>query len=105
MLRKKTELSQEQLEQIAPTLIITRGERGSTIITGSERLDVPAVAPGHIAGPTGVGDAYRMASLAATYCLEEHGTQNHSYTFDQFLARYARTFGVAPELESTLVRS
>ena len=39
-----------------------------------------------------------MASLAAAYCLEEHGTQNHSYTYTEFLNRYRLAFGEAPEL-------
>jgi len=41
----------------------------------------------------------RIGALAATYVLEQFGTQNHSYTLDQFAARYRRTFGDTPELE------
>jgi adenosine kinase len=41
----------------------------------------------------------RMASLAATYALEEHGTQNHFYTYTDFLTRYRQTFGEAAELQ------
>lgn len=120
MVIKKTGLSREALEHVAPAVIITRGEDGSTIIAGDERLDIPAVKPQQLADPTGVGDAYRagllkgllhgcswlssgrMAGLAATYSLEKHGTQNHSYTFAEFLGRYRRVFGEACELESEL---
>jgi adenosine kinase len=69
------------------------------------------------ADPTGVGDAFRggflkgyahglslercgqMGALAAAYCLEEEGTQGHSFTLDEFLARFRRTFDGGPELD------
>jgi adenosine kinase len=44
----------------------------------------------------------RIAALAATYVLEQHGTQDHSYTLEEFVARYRRLFGDAPELEDLL---
>ena len=37
----------------------------------------------------------RMATLAATFCLEQDGTQNHSYTLEQFCARYRTVYGDA----------
>jgi len=116
MMRNKTGLSKKDLEHIAPIVIITQGKRGSTIIVDGTHTKVPVVKPRCIADPTGVGDAYRagiikgllngyswqtmgrMGSLAATYCLEEDGTQNHSFTYADFLARYHLTFGEAPEL-------
>ncbi|HEX7588936.1 MAG TPA: PfkB family carbohydrate kinase, partial [Anaerolineae bacterium] len=63
------------------------------------------------ADPTGVGDAYRagiikgylkklpwettgrLGSLAATYALEEYGTQNHRYELGEFVTRYREVFG------------
>ena len=116
MIRNKTGLSTQQLETLAPVVIVTQGKEGSTIVTNGERYHIPVVEPRRVADPTGVGDAYRaglikgilhgyswpttgrMGSLAATYCLEEHGTQNHSYTYADFLARYRATFGEALEL-------
>ena len=41
----------------------------------------------------------RLGSLAATYVLEQHGTQRHHYTRQQFAARYRELFGQAAELE------
>jgi adenosine kinase len=117
MIRNKTGMSAAELEHAAPTVIVTQGKLGSTIIDGRERFQIPVVEPLRIADPTGVGDAYRagivkgllngypwpvagrMASLAAAYCLEQHGTQNHSYTWEQFLARYRQTFGEAPAIQ------
>ncbi len=61
--------------------------------------------------PTGAGDAYRaglikglcmgrsiadsakLASVAAVYAVENYGTQEHRYTFDEFKQRYADNFG------------
>ena len=40
----------------------------------------------------------RIGALAATYVLEQHGTQRHSYTRQQFAARYGKLFGDTPEL-------
>jgi adenosine kinase len=34
-----------------------------------------------------------IGSLAATYVLEEHGTQRHHYSVDNFSLRYRETFG------------
>jgi adenosine kinase len=41
----------------------------------------------------------RLGAMAATYVLEQHGTQRHSYTHKQFAQRYRQVFGDAPELE------
>ncbi len=117
MIANKTALSTEALQRCAPVVIITQGKGGSTIIAGDERYHIPVVEPRCIADPTGVGDAYRagivkgmlnsyswpvtgrMGSVAAAYCLEEHGTQNHAYTYAQFLARYRAAFGSDGELQ------
>jgi adenosine kinase len=34
-----------------------------------------------------------IGSLAATYVLEEHGTQRHHYSVESFSRRYRETFG------------
>jgi adenosine kinase len=111
MIRNKTGLAEEQVLCCTATLIVTRGGEGSTIWTDGKRIDIPTVKPLRLADPTGVGDAYRagiikgmslclpwdvigrMGSLAATYVLEQPGTQNHSYTWDEFVARYRENFG------------
>jgi adenosine kinase len=33
-----------------------------------------------------------MGALAATYCLENRGTQNHTFTIPQFISRYRKLF-------------
>ena len=120
MFKNKTGLTDEGVRQLPEALIVTRGESGSTIWAEGRRVDIPAVRPKNLCEPTGVGDAYRagivkgvirgyswetigrIASLAATYVLEEHGTQNHRYTCPQFAGRYEKVFGDAAELKDLL---
>jgi len=120
MFKNKTRLSDEEVQRLAEILIVTCGEEGSVIWADGRKVEVPAVCPSTMCEPTGVGDAYRagiikgmlrgyswettgrIASLAATYVLERHGTQNHHYTRAEFVARYRETFGDAPELDDLL---
>ncbi|MEX2137796.1 MAG: carbohydrate kinase family protein [Pirellulales bacterium] len=111
LIREKTALGEANVLEEAAALIVTRGEQGSSIYTHKGRTDVPAVKPHRIVDPTGVGDAFRgglmkglargahiqvaaqMGSVAATYALEHLGGQSHSYTWNEFSARYAEHFG------------
>jgi adenosine kinase len=114
LLRQKTSRSEGDLVREAGALIVTRGERGSTVITRDDRTDVAAVTPHRVVDPTGVGDAFRgglmkgialglpyelcakMGAVAATYALEHLGGQSHSYTWEEFVTRYADHFGALP---------
>ena len=46
--------------------------------------------------------AGRMGALAATYVLEQLGTQNHSYTPAEFIARYRENFDDQGALDALL---
>jgi adenosine kinase len=112
LLRQKTALDEHDILAVAKTLIVTRGENGSSVITADGRVDVPAVMPHRIVDPTGVGDAFRgglmkgiavglpyetaarIGSVAATYALEHLGGTSHSYTWDEFKQRYQEHFGL-----------
>jgi len=114
LIRQKTDLSESDVVTGADALIITKGEKGSTILTKDGSVDVPAVTPSREADPTGVGDAYRgglmrgltlgldwetcgrIGSVAATYALEHLGGLSHAYTLDEFRTRYMHHFGKAP---------
>ncbi|MGQ9713251.1 MAG: carbohydrate kinase family protein [Anaerolineae bacterium] len=121
MMCRKTGLPERDLLRLAKVTIITEGEKGSTIVPrGEEPIAIPAVPPRRLVDPTGVGDAYRagmlkgmlrevpwpvtgrMASLAATYVLEEPGTQNHAYTLEEFIRRYQEVFGETEEVAALL---
>jgi len=114
LLRQKTGLGESGILEQAATLIVTRGENGSSVLTGSRRVDIPAVTPTRIVDPTGVGDAFRgglmkglavglpcemaarLGSVAATYALEHLGGQGHAYTWEEFTSRYEEHFGAMP---------
>jgi adenosine kinase len=111
LIRQKTGLDEEKVLELAGTLVVTRGEKGSSVLSPGERVDVAAVRPHRIADPTGVGDAYRggflkglasqaspttcaqMGSVAATYALEHLGGTSHAYSWQEFVDRYAAHFG------------
>jgi adenosine kinase len=111
LLRQKTGLDEDAIQQRVEVLVITRGEHGCTVYAGRSRVDVPAVVPDRIADPTGVGDAFRggfmkglamrapyevcarIGSVSAAYALEHLGGTSHAYTFEEFAARYAKHFG------------
>jgi adenosine kinase len=111
LLKQKTSLDEEALIAHTGILVVTRGEHGSSLMTASDRIDVEAVTPRAIVDPTGVGDAYRgglmkgmvagldlrtsgrLGSVAAAYALEHLGGTSHSYTIEEFAARYEEHFG------------
>ena len=102
---KATGLSRKELLRRTGALVTTLGEHGSTVaMNGDERhVDVCKVAKA--LDPTGAGDAYRagllkglslgwslpdaatIGAVAAAYCVEKKGTQEHGYTVEEFNAR------------------
>ncbi len=115
--QKMTGMSEERLLEYVDVLVVTRGENGSDIYTKNNQFHIPVVPPKRIGDPTGVGDAFRggflaayargldwescgqVGSLAATYCLEETGTQTHTYTRREFIDRFRECFDDQGKLE------
>jgi adenosine kinase len=111
LLRQKTGMSEADILGVAKTLIVTKGEHGSTVAMPDRSVDVAAVPPRRIVDPTGVGDAFRgglmrgialglpygvcarLGSVAATYALEHMGGLSHAYSWDEFKTRYEQHFG------------
>jgi adenosine kinase len=107
---EKTGLNLELIDQWAEFSIITRGEHGIDIYSKAELIHIPAIKPGQMIDPTGVGDAFRggflkgflndldletcgqMGALAATFCIEAKGTQGHSFDLRTFIQRYREHF-------------
>lgn len=104
----------------AAFVVVTQGEKGAQVHTNSGRFSVPCVPPQQIIDPTGVGDAFRggfltgyshhldmevcarMGALAATYCLEQRGSQGQSFTGAEFIDRYRQVFDYGGELDYLL---
>ena len=110
MSERKTGLTVDDIAARAPLTVVTYGGQGSELRAGGESVRIPIAEANPMVGPTGGGDAYRaglikgllldkdlpvvgrIAALAATYAVEHHGTQEHTYTPDQFLTRYDASF-------------
>jgi len=107
LLQKHTHQSAEEILSKLAFAVITLGEAGSRVYQrGAFLSDVPVFPPERILDPTGVGDAFRagflkgyvngldlvlcaqMGALAATYSLEEMGSQTHCYLMDDFVTRF-----------------
>ncbi len=113
LFQDRTGLSPNEIAEHVEALIITRGGEGSYIYTDGNRLDIPSAKVGQLADPTGCGDAYRagllhgimhgkdwettgrIASLLGAIKIEQHGTQNHTFTMDEFAERFELSFGRA----------
>jgi adenosine kinase len=111
---EKTGLDSAAMLAHAVAVVVTKGEKGASIMRRDGTIDVPAVPPSAIVDPTGVGDAFRggfmkgmaagadfetcgrLGSVAAAYALEHMGGSSHHYTTSEFAARYARHFGPMP---------
>ncbi len=123
MIQNLTGMSQEEIRAYLRFMVVTRGAEGSDIYTPEEVIHTPVVPPKNIVDPTGVGDAFRggfltgysrgfdldicgrMGAVAATYCLETKGTQEHRYTPAEFVARYRHHFEDHGVLDSLLSKN
>ena len=120
LISKKTGWSLDQILEHVKVLVITRGKDGADLYAGGESVHIPTVPEDEIVDPTGVGDAFRggflagyshgfdwklcgeIGSLSAVYCLEQRGTQNHSYTPAEFVKRFRQHFDDGGRLDALL---
>jgi adenosine kinase len=120
LVQKHTGLKANEIIDNVDYVVVTCGECGSDIYVKDVHFHIPIVKPDHIADPTGVGDAFRggflrgrklgfdwqtcgkMGSLAATYCIENHGPQNHTYSINDFVQRYRVYFNEPGALDDLL---
>ncbi len=111
LLQKHCQMAAEEILSAVDFAIITLGKDGSRVYEQGEiKGQVPVFPPKQIKDPTGVGDAFRagflkgyvhgldlllcarMGALAATYCLEEVGTQTQCYRMNDFVTRFRTEF-------------
>lgn len=110
---EKTGESEAAIARRVGTVVITRGEKGSVLVQGTERHEVPAVPPAEVVDPTGCGDAWRagylfgrrrglpletcarIGSVMGSLLVEREGTQTLETDLDAVRARYEREFGTA----------
>ena len=117
LISKKTGWSLDQILEHVKVLVITRGKDGADLYSDGNSVHIPTVPEDEIVDPTGVGDAFRggfltgyshgfdwklcgeIGSLSAVYCLEQRGTQNHSYTAEDFVKRFRQHFDDGGKLD------
>ena len=120
LISKKTGWSLDQMLEHVKVLVITRGKDGADLYAGGDSVHIPTVPEDEVVDPTGVGDAFRggflagyshgfdwklcgeIGSLAAVYCLEQKGTQTHSYTRKEFVERFRKHFDDGGKLDGLL---
>jgi adenosine kinase len=109
LIMSKTGLTKQTLSGRARTIITTLGELGSHVLTSHGETHVSAVKPRKVVDPTGAGDSYRgglisglirgkaiehcamMGSVCASFAVECYGTQDYTFSpeeFDQRLNEY-----------------
>jgi adenosine kinase len=111
LIQKHTGMTAADIISSVEYAVVTCGECGSDVYAAGDHFHIDVIKPSQIADPTGVGDAFRggflrgrklgydwvtcarMGTLAATYCLENRGTQNHRYSVEDFVQRYRENYG------------
>lgn len=111
LIMRMTGMDKKGLLGMTKTIITTLGEKGSLISSSDGDIQIPAAKISEILDPTGAGDAYRagllkglamgkdvetaakMGAVAAAYAIEKYGTQEHYYTYTDFVERYRSNFG------------
>ncbi len=111
LILNKTGLDLQQILQKTQAVIDTLGEKGSRIFTRDSETFIPAARPNQVHDPTGAGDAYRgglicgmvrgkglntaarWGSVCASFAVECYGTQEYSFTWEEFQKRYERSYG------------
>ena len=114
MITGKTGLSIDGLLDIVSTIITTKGAAGTEVLTHSEVTGIPPVATPNAVDPTGAGDAFRggfikglvmgiqveraaqMGSVCAHYAIQSHGTQEYSFSLEEFTSKMEDVYGPPP---------
>ena len=105
LITNKTGLNKESLLARAKAIIVTMGESGSLVSTRDGEILIPAETPKKVEDPTGAGDSYRgglisglvagkdieqcarMGSVCASFAVECYGTQEYSFSREEFNER------------------
>ncbi|MEZ5541994.1 MAG: carbohydrate kinase family protein [Pseudomonadota bacterium] len=111
LLQERTGMTPHEIAERVDGLIVTLGAEGAHIYTRDQRIDIPPAQARQVRDPTGCGDAFRggllyglmrkldwettgrIAALLGAIKIEQHGTQNHRFTPDEFRKRFRNDFG------------
>jgi len=105
LIMNKTGLDRKELLGLTDVIITTLGESGSRISLPDNEISIPVVKARKVEDPTGAGDSYRgglisglvrredlvqcarMGSVCASFAVESYGTQEYSFTREEFADR------------------
>jgi adenosine kinase len=105
LIMNKTGLNRKELVSLTGSIIVTLGDLGSQIFSGEGDIKIPIARARTVKDPTGAGDSYRgglisglaqgkemtdcalMGSVCASFAVENYGTQEYTFTLDEFKAR------------------
>jgi len=111
LVMKMTGMDKSGLLGLTKRIVTTLGEKGSVILSPDNETHIPPAKVNGVVDPTGAGDAYRagllkavvtgmdietagrMGTIAASYAIEKYGTQEHHFTYEDFIERYRSNFG------------
>ena len=114
LIRNKTGLSVQHLLEMVETIITTKADQGCDVVTRTGTIEVPAVPAAKVVDPTGAGDAFRgglikglvdgrpveraaqMGTVCGYYAVQTHGTQEYSFTREEFALTLENHFGPGP---------
>jgi adenosine kinase len=114
LLEEKTGRRLEDIAAGVKGLVTTLGAKGSVVLVGGQRHEIPCVEPEAVVDPTGCGDAYRagllygiaqgwdwsttgkLGSVMGAIKIARRGAQNHAPRREEIEARFKRAFGYSP---------
>tara|TARA_B100001245_G_scaffold20121_1_gene13202 strand:+ start:197 stop:1126 length:930 start_codon:yes stop_codon:yes gene_type:complete len=111
MICNSTGMSREQVAKTVETIVVTKGGDGCDIVTTAGTIEIPVVPATDAVDPTGAGDAFRgglikgivhglpteravqMGNVAGHYAVRKWGTQQYSFTIEEFNSSLENHFG------------
>ncbi len=110
LIMESTHEDKNGLLKLTSLIITTLGEQGSIVTDNDKETHIPTAKVANPVDPTGAGDAFRagfikgismakdnvqaaqIGSVCASFCVERLGTQEHSFTEEEFWQRYNENF-------------
>ncbi len=111
LINDKTGLSVQQLLETVDTIVTTKGSEGAEVNGKDGSTIIPVVPTETVVDPTGAGDAFRgglikgllqglsteraamMGTICSHYVIQTYGTQEYSFTQQEFNAKLEQHFG------------
>lgn len=111
MIQDKLKVDLDGLLKLNPTLVTTRGVKGSVLYDNGQTHEIPIVPPEKFMDPTGAGDGYRagllcglandlklvdacrLGAVISSFVVETIGPQTQQYSLETVKKRFAEMFG------------